>query len=408
MNVLATSRYRTDFIANMSHELRAPLNSLLVLAEQLEDNPDGNLTERQVQYAGVIRSSGGDLLTLLDDITDLAKAEADALALEIREVSLDDLGEAMAQIFIPVAVGQGMGFWVEIDEALPECVVTDPYRLRQVLRNLLSNAFRFASHGKVFLRMDLRTGGWDPDHHGLATADSVIALSVSDTGLGIHPDRHEEMFEAFAHGEPGTHTPHGGTGLGLPISRSLVRMLGGEITLESSPGEGSTFTVFLPIRTTAAPAAIVAETFEGSIRPARHEADPEGSTVLLVDNDARNRFAMTVVLERLGVHVVVAQSGAAALTILDERADIDVVLMDIVMPVMNGYETMAEIRTRSRYAGLPVVALTGNVTGGERGRCLAAGASDYLAKPIDAASLHAILARWVTAAPPTDVEVSVR
>jgi CheY-like chemotaxis protein len=335
----AGAQYSAQVIANASDELRTPLNSLLVLAQQLEDNAEGNLTERQVQYASVIRASGVDVLVLLDDIADLARAEAQTLTLDIGQVSLAVLRDAMAVQYGPVAAAQHMRFSVELDDTLPAVIQTDPGRLGQVLRNVLSNAFRFSATGDVVLRIERRA--------------DLLAFGVT----------------AFAHGEV--------TGLGLSVARSLVELLDGEITVESAAGQGSTFTVLLPLRS------------PGSV-----------TRVLVVDNDARNTFAMTVVLERMGVDVIAAESGAAALAILRERGDIDLVLLDIVMPVMNGYETAAEIRKLPRCRDLPVIALTGNLMGGEKKRCLAAGASDFLSKPVDASKLRAMLASWGRAAQP--------
>jgi CheY-like chemotaxis protein len=360
--------HKPDFIANLSHELRRPLNSLLVLAEQLQDNADGNLTERQVQYAGLIRASGQDLVVLLDDIVDLARAEANILTLDIGELSLAELRDGMARMFVPVAAEQGMGFRLELDETLPASIQTDPRRLRQVLRNLLSNAFRFSSRGDVVLRMEPRVDGWDLAHERLTAAEAVLAISVVDSGVQAECDE---------------------SGLGLSISRALVGALGGELTIESVPGKGSRSTLFLPLRAAAVPADV-----PGSVSEPEPDAALGVSRVLLVDNDPRNSFAMTVVLERMGIDVIDAQSGPEALAMLDERPDIDLVLVDIVMPGMNGYQVVAEIRKRPRRADLPIIAMTGNAMPGERQRCLAAGASDYLPKPVDAARLRTMLAGW--------------
>jgi len=408
-----SSKYKSEFIANMSHELRTPLNSLLVLAEQLEDNPEGNLTERQVEYAHVIRSSGVDLLKLLNDILDLAKVESNTVHLELSELSLPDLRDAMVQTFQPIADDQGLAFSAELDEKLPETMITDPHRLRQVLKNLLSNAFKFTEYGEVALRLELSADG------------AGIAISVKDTGIGIKQDLHASMFEAFAQADGSTARKYGGTGLGLSISRNLVDLLGGEIALESELGRGSTFTVRLPLqaegavvaatngktngRTPATPAAVLAVAAELPPSTARHVVDGEefyrgsaaGSTVLIVDDDYRNIFALTALLERGHVQVVAAESGLVALEILEARTDIDIVLMDIMMPEMNGYETMEAIRKRPQLAGLPIVVVTGKAAVGERARCVRAGASGYIPKPVDTAELLAALSQWFPATPPT-------
>jgi signal transduction histidine kinase/HAMP domain-containing protein/ActR/RegA family two-component response regulator len=409
-----SSRYKSEFIANMSHELRTPLNSLLVLAEQLEDNPDGNLTERQVEYASVIRSSGGDLLKLLNEILDLAKVESNTVNLEVSEIALTELRDGLVQAFAQVAESQSLAFSVEVDRRLPATITTDPHRLRQVLKNLVSNAFKFTAAGAVEVRLDLSRGGWSPDSARLVGAATVMAISVRDTGIGIKKELQSSMFEAFAQADGTTARRYGGTGLGLSISRSLVGLLGGEISLVSAPGHGSTFTVYLPL----APAAVVERahavppTLKVIVEPDPAEPVPAAATnagfyagsaagtkVLIVDDDFRNIFALTALLERGNLEVIPAESGPAALALLDARSDIQIVLMDIMMPVMNGYETMAEIRSRPHYAGLPIIAVTSKVMGKERERCIAAGASDYMPKPVDTAELLAVLDRFLEPGP---------
>ena len=468
-----SSKYKSEFIANMSHELRTPLNSLLVLAEQLEDNPDGNLTPRQVKYATVIRSSGKDLLKLLNDILDLAKVESQTVHLEVSDVELTDLRDSMVQIFDPVAGGQGVAFSAELDDRLPATIVTDPHRLRQVLNNLLANAFKFTEHGQVLLRFAPSTGGWSPNCESLVQAASVIAISVIDTGIGIRKELQRTVFESFAQADGATARQYGGTGLGLSISRNLVTLLGGEIGLASAPGQGSTFTVYLPLApsrqavtiseqpppvlhrpvpvlatadatassspiemarngsaanghklpspTQAWPALAEAAPTEPSDaivlniesihvplpEPPSHDGRADGAdahpTLLVVDDYFPNVFALTALLERGEINVVAAQSGPEALAILDQRSDIDMVLMDIMMPIMDGYETMAAIRQRPELAALPIIAVTGKVVGQERDRCLAAGASDYIPKPVGAAELLAVLSTWLPSTPPYPV-----
>ncbi len=415
-----SSKYKSEFIANMSHELRTPLNSLLVLAEQLEDNPEGNLTEGQVQYASVIRSSGGDLLKLLNDILDLAKVESKTVNLEIGELSLAGVRDSLVNSFHPLAQGQGLAFRVEFDDRLPATMATDPHRLRQVLKNLLSNACKFTEQGEVGLRFELSTDGWSPDFERLARADSVIAISVRDTGIGIEKDLQPAMFEAFAQADGSTARQHGGTGLGLSISRNLVDLLGGEITLTSELGTGSTFTVYLPLEhCDDVPAAALPLPLPAPVPKSRPHTDfppfladatptggdafdrgsAAGTTALIVDDDYRNIFALTALLERGRVNVVPAESGPDALAIFDERNDIDIVLMDIMMPVMNGYEAIAAIRSRPGCADIPIIAVTGKVVGSERERCITAGASDYIPKPVDTAELLAALRVWLPATP---------
>jgi CheY-like chemotaxis protein len=347
----------------------------------------------------------------------------------------------MLLTFQPIADAQDLGFSVDLDDRLPATIATDPLRLRQVLKNLLSNAFKFTEHGEVALRLELCRDGWSPGHDRLARAPSVIALSVRDTGIGITSELHATVFEAFAQADGSTARKYGGTGLGLSISRNLVDLLGGEIVLASEAGQGSTFTVYLPLEALAhqtgngaapSPAAVlsahvrrVRDDSDGRAGPAAASVSPllvqaprdpalgqphevaghegfyrgaaAGLTVLIVDDDFRNIFALTALLERLALSVIAAEGGVDALAILDERTDIDLVLMDIMMPGMNGYETMEAIRERPALAELPVLAVTGKVVHGERARCLAAGASDYIPKPVDTAELLDALRDWLPA-----------
>ena len=230
----------------MSHELRTPLNSLLILARELEDNPDDNLTESQVQYASVIRSSGTDLLRLLDDILDLAKVESGTVSLHVSEVPLVELVDALRRDFGHVAEQKGLTYAVDVAPDLPHSLATDPGRLRQVLKNLLSNAFKFTATGGVEVRVSRALNGWSPANETLNDAREVIAFSIADTGIGVSPEMQRRIFEAFAQADATTARQYAGTGLGLSICRELVRLLGGEIALTSARGEGSTFTVYLP------------------------------------------------------------------------------------------------------------------------------------------------------------------
>jgi signal transduction histidine kinase/HAMP domain-containing protein/ActR/RegA family two-component response regulator len=419
-----SSKYKSEFIANMSHELRTPLNSLLVLAEQLQDNPDGNLTDQQVQYASVIRSSGIDLLKLLNDILDLAKVESKTVHVEMEAVSLVGLHDSMLQAFAPLAERQGLEFRVELDHRLPATIASDPHRLRQVLNNLLANAFKFTKLGEVTLRLERSHGGWDPACQSLAQAYAVMAIKVSDTGIGVKKSLQAAMFEPFAQADGATAREYGGTGLGLSICRNLVGLLGGEITLESAVGTGSTFTVYLPLGAPSADedVAAVSNSWPGSVvsapviaRPSSgpvevalpsqaeefYEGSAAGTTVMIVDDYFPNIFALTALLERGKLNVVPEESGQAALATLAERGDIDIVLMDIMMPVMDGYEAMAAIRELPQYAAVPIIAVTGKIVDSERDRCIAAGASDYIPKPVDTAELLSALSRWLPLVAPT-------
>jgi signal transduction histidine kinase/HAMP domain-containing protein len=420
-----SSRYKSEFFSNMSHELRTPLNSLLILAGELEDNSEGNLTDNQVQYASSIRSSGSDLLLLLNDVLDLAKVESGTVSLAMSQLPLAELQESVRQEFEPVAAKQGVALSVDLAPGLPPEITTDASRLRQVLKNLLSNALKFTEDGSVSLRVGPAETGWSPDHEELESGVPVIAFTVTDTGIGIAADKHEIVFEAFAQADGTAARQYGGTGLGLSISRELVEMMGGEITLESEPGAGSVFTLYLPnppaepaaalsptvveaappaaIETTALPVAGPATPAE-PLAPLSPPQDPAGSglagmKVLVVDDDFRNIFALTSLLKRVEIAVVSAESGEKGIATLTQTSDIDLVLVDIMMPGMDGYATMRAMRKLPDMAELPLVAFTAKVEDGERQRCIDAGASSYVSKPVDTAQLLAVLGEWLPATP---------
>ena len=242
-----TSRYKSEFLANMSHELRTPLNSLLILSNQLSLNPDGNLSSKQVEYSQTIHASGNDLLSLINDILDLSKIESGTVTVEAEEMALKDFCEYIDRSFIHVAESRRLNFVVTLDEIVPKKVHTDIKRLQQVIKNLLSNAFKFTDKGTVTVSIGQATSGWDESNESLAqTLNGVLAISVTDTGIGISADKQQIIFEAFQQADGSTSRRYGGTGLGLAISREIAKMLGGEIHLTSLPGQGSTFTFFLP------------------------------------------------------------------------------------------------------------------------------------------------------------------
>jgi signal transduction histidine kinase/CheY-like chemotaxis protein len=548
-----TSKYKSEFLANMSHELRTPLNSLLILSKLLADNAQGNLLDKQVEFARTINSAGSDLLNLINDILDLSKVESGTVTIEVGEMPTAHLKQHMERTFRQLATDKGLTFAVKVDPKLPPTIRTDEKRLQQIVLNLLSNAFKFTSKGSVTLDVRCASKGWSTNHPVLRNAERAVEISVIDTGIGIPDDKQKLIFEAFQQADGTTSRKYGGTGLGLSISREIARLLGGELQVRSTPGEGSVFTLYVPLEAQASlgsvpedsairlensgamipsalptgfevnddrdelgrdPFVLIVEddpTFASILLDAAHEAglkgvvstagagtlamarklqpsgitldlgladidgfvlldllkhDPAtnqipihvisgvdrsksvigmgafgvtekpagradlvsvftslrehaqankrrrkpkgspsplarplaelaGAKVLIVDDDIRNIFSLTSVLESHDVEVLHAERGKDGILILEQTPGVDVALIDIMMPEMDGYETMQQIRSQDELADLPLIAVTAKAMKGDRQKCLDAGASDYIAKPVDIELLLALLRVWV-------------
>jgi HAMP domain-containing protein/signal transduction histidine kinase/CheY-like chemotaxis protein len=556
-----TSKYKSEFLANMSHELRTPLNSLLILSKLLADNPQGNLNEKQTEFARTINSAGSDLLNLINDILDLSKIESGTVSIDLGDMAMDRLKQSMERTFRQLAADKDLAFNILFDSDLPPAIRTDEKRLQQVVLNLLSNAFKFTSHGEVTLSVHQVTEGWSPNHPVLKVGEPAIAIAVTDTGIGIPEEKQKLIFEAFQQADGTTSRKYGGTGLGLSISREIARLLGGELQVRSDPGAGSTFTLFVPLnaslgtslaavgtgavarydnsgamvpsalpldygpgddrdmlgddpfvliveddptfaailldmahaaglkgvvstagagtlalarrlvpdaitldlgladidgfvlldllkhdpRSAHAPIHVIsgADKVESAlslgasgvtVKPADNDAlakvfadlaksvkrdGPRRSDkmvasdaasipqlvpelaktkILIVDDDIRNIYSLTSVLEGHDVEVLHAERGKDGIVILEQTPGIDIALIDIMMPDMDGYETMRQIRSRKELAKLPLIAVTAKAMTGDRQKCLDAGASDYIAKPVDIDLLLALLRVWVTRA----------
>jgi CheY-like chemotaxis protein len=398
----------------MSHELRTPLNSLLILAKMLADNPQKNLSDKQMEFARTIHSAGSDLLSLINDILDLSKVEAGKMDVRPAPVLLAGVCEYVGSNFGPLAEQQGLELVVELEEGLPDVVVTDEQRLQQVLKNLLSNALKFTEVGSVRLSVHQPPADMLFATATLNAANTVVAFSVTDTGIGVPSEKLGPIFEACQQADGTTSRRYGGTGLGLSISREIARLLGGAISVSSETNQGSTFTLFVPATYPyeidgAAPVLGDGTEADQPQTPmlkqplVPHQAgahatgpDPlQGATVLVVDDDVRNVFALTSALELHGMTVLYADNGGDGITLLGDRPDIDLVLMDVMMPGMDGNEATERIRRMPQYATLPVVFLTAQAMPGDRERSLTAGASEYVTKPVDLDHLLAVMRSWL-------------
>jgi signal transduction histidine kinase/CheY-like chemotaxis protein/HAMP domain-containing protein len=515
------SKVKSEFMANMSHELRTPLGSLLILAELLTQNAEGNLTPRQVDFARTIYSAGSDLLQLINDILDLSKVEAGRMEVRAERLPLAKLVDYVRATFQPLAADKGLELTVTVRPNAPDALVTDEQRIQQILRNLLSNAVKFTDRGWVALNV--------------AADGGMLEFAVSDTGIGIPEDKLRVIFEAFQQADGTTSRQFGGTGLGLSISRELTQLLGGDLAVHSKTGEGSTFTLRLPVEPAAAPAVLlplrsdggvilvveadgatalreaaqatieglagvkepvavvtasgageVAELLGGrevsavlldltaddaaigavvdtlaaaevpvlviesqpgggaaeqlrassagrcrietvhSVPQAmerltlhlltalprggadlRLDAEPrrvpvrfDGEKVLMVDDDVRTVFALTSALELHGLTVIHADNGLRGIDLLKQNPDVCLVLMDLMMPGMDGYETTRRIRSMAEFADLPIIAVTAKAMKGDREKSLAAGTNEHVTKPVDVAGLLELIDSMIHAYAP--------
>jgi HAMP domain-containing protein/signal transduction histidine kinase/DNA-binding response OmpR family regulator len=354
-----TSKYKSEFLANMSHELRTPLNSMLILSRLLSENSENNLTAKQIEFADTIHSSGNDLLDLINEILDLAKIESGTMEVDLSDVSFSTLRDYVDRNFREVAQDKGLEFGVVLAADLPPAVRTDTQRLQQVLRNLLSNALKFTEHGQVTLSIAPALSGWSRDNASLNRANSVIAFAVRDTGIGIPAHRHRMIFEAFQQGDGTTSRKYGGTGLGLSISREIANLLGGEIRLVSAPGQGSTFTLYLPQLLEAPPRRVAVPARDAVVRG--RTGIPAPAAELL---SARSASSSTLVLPERAPETVEAGNGAAAESALrlpadltDDRSSIEP--DDLVLLIVEDDHTFARVLLeRARERGFKGVVAT--------------------------------------------------
>ncbi len=401
-----TSKYKSELLANMSHELRTPLNSILILGQQLTENPDGNLSGKQVEFARTIHGAGTDLLNLISDILDLSKIESGTVSVDAEEVYFSNLLEMIARPFRHEAENRRLSFDVAIAPNLDRSLVTDSKRLQQVLKNLLSNAFKFTAEGGVKLSVTRATTGWNSDHPTLRLAPSVVAFEVTDTGIGIPPEKQRIIFEAFQQADAGTSRKYGGTGLGLAISRELANLLGGEIQLRSTPGIGSVFTLYLPTTYSgsATPKATAPREEAVATAPATGrtgERPPEpiiddrdeivggDSSVLIVEDDPQYARIMMSAARDEGFKVLVAHRGADALMLA--RAHYPTAIsLDIFLPDMLGWTVLSQLKQDPSTRHIPVQIVTLDE---DRHHGLARGAFSFLHKPATPEGLEGAFAR---------------
>jgi HAMP domain-containing protein/signal transduction histidine kinase/DNA-binding response OmpR family regulator len=428
-----TSKYKSEFLANMSHELRTPLNSLLILSDQLSSNADHNLTAKQVEFAKTIHSSGNDLLMLINDILDLSKIESGTVAVDAGELRLDELQRFVERTFRHVAEAKSVHFAIKLDPALPKSMFTDAKRLQQIIKNLLSNAFKFTHKGEVNLAIRPATSGWNPDNEDLNRAGQVLEISVQDTGIGISPDKQQIIFEAFQQADGSTSRKYGGTGLGLAISRELSHLLGGEIRLSSAPGRGSVFSLYLPQTYTPsrlprkpADSLVAMGEAEAAIRKAAEGTSTAASTnaasaaaqpalapplnggtvlpdppvsppgfinevgddrdtiqagnrvVLIVENDLGFARVLLEAARAAGFKGVVTSLGAAALTLVHELKPAAITL-DLHLPDVHGWRVLTRLKNDLAVRHIPVYVIS---TDEARDQALVAGAQHFIAKPL--------------------------
>ena len=403
-----TSKYKSEFLANRSHELRTPLNSILVLGQQLSDNPDGNLTPKQVEFSRTIHGAGTDLLNLITDILDLSKIESGTVSVEAEEVFFASLLDTVERPFKHEAENRRLTFEVHTDPLLARSVVTDSKRLQQVLKNLLSNAFKFTELGGVRLSVSVAKSGWSEDHPILSKAATVVAFEVTDTGIGIPYDKQRIIFEAFQQADAGTSRKYGGTGLGLAISRELASLLGGEIQLRSAPTRGSTFTLYLP-QTYVGPSGVSSpeRNHSAAVSPAQmavagiaeHPVEkipddrdnllPDDAILLIVEDDPHYARVLCDLSRDKGFKVLVAMRGAEALALAREYHP-TAVSLDVFLPDMLGWTVLNHLKQDPATRHIPVQMLTLDE---DRHHGLARGAFAFVTKPTTPEGLETALMR---------------
>ncbi|MEC0173543.1 HAMP domain-containing protein [Paenibacillus favisporus] len=391
-----TSRYKSEFLANMSHELRTPLNSLLLLAEQLADNPDKNLSEHQVKFAKTIQDSGLELLNLINEILDLSKIESGTVTPDFSEVSLKALTDSLDRSFRPMVDNSLLEFSIKVDPNVPDTVVTDQKRLQQVLKNLLSNAFKFTEKGQVTLALRRASEGWSKDNESLNQAPNVLCFSVSDTGIGIPEDKQQIIFEAFQQADGSTNRVYGGTGLGLAISREIAQLLGGELTLYSVVGKGSIFNLYLPVDTEMGPQEETPKyvpeiidvtppeqkmTFSrkaDDVNDDRERIEPGDRVFLIIEDDVKFNEILMELLHRKNIKVVITTKGSGVLE-LARKYQPEAITLDLRLGDVDGWMVIEHLKNDLATRHIPVCVITVEE---DEVELLRKGVYEYVCKPV--------------------------
>jgi HAMP domain-containing protein/CheY-like chemotaxis protein/signal transduction histidine kinase len=397
-----TSKYKSEFLANMSHELRTPLNSILILGQQLTDNPEGNLSSKQVEFARTIHGAGTDLLNLISDILDLSKIESGTVTVDAEEIFFSNLLDMVARPFRHEAETRQLSFDVHLDPNLGHTITTDSKRLQQVLKNLLSNAFKFTAQGGVRLNVSAALGGWSATHPVLSQTPAVVAFEVSDTGIGIPLEKQKIIFEAFQQADASTSRKYGGTGLGLAISRELATLLGGEIHLRSAPDSGSSFTLYLPIKymgSTTVPRiaaasvvttpVVATERTVEQISDDRLDIQPGDAILLIVEDDPHYARILLDLARDKGFKVLLAMRGDEALD-LAKQYQPTAVSLDVFLPDMLGWNVLSQLKQNPLTRHIPVQIVTLDE---DRQHGLARGAFSFVTKPTTREGISEALAK---------------
>ncbi|MEX0929901.1 MAG: HAMP domain-containing protein [Balneolales bacterium] len=402
-----TSRYKSEFLANMSHELRTPLNSLLILSEELHENHEKNLNAKQVEFAETIHEAGIDLMNLINDILDLSKIESGTVSVDVGKIKIDTIHEELKRTFQPIAeANKDLDFAVKVDKNMPRVIVTDKHRLQQILKNLLSNAFKFTSKGKIELLAEVAKKGWSSGNHALNQAGAVVAFTVQDSGIGIPAEKQKIIFEAFQQADGSTNRQYGGTGLGLAISREIARLLGGELRImKSTPGKGSSFTLFIPVKYT--PLTISNEfnvdQTDGSgdrknavteavlIEDDRHDIREEDRVLMIIKGDDHFSGTLMDIARDKDFKALMASSGQEGL-VLARQYQPDAIALDLDLPDVEGWTVMDRLKRAPGTRHIPVSIVSGE---NDRHFGLERGAFSWVKKPVKKKALESIFEELV-------------